>query len=291
MQRFAAALVAVCVLAPATARADVDDSALDAVLGGEVAVTLRNGTEAKGTLVSFTRTSIMIDDASVARSDVVALRLVSAPPIDENALRAAMGARVVVRLRDGREISGKLLAFTPEVLTLVGDDTIVRTVPRGELRALRHRALGRKFGIELGMLPGIMADADIGLFRAYVSGAFFFPAVTSGNIWGFSAGAGVGIPISPSTPALKIDVLAHANLLGVGSSCSVCGYPTAHTVAVGLAVGVHTTLDSGFTIGVMVPVIGWSATPDYHGTTNTAVSYYFISSGVSMAIGYMGYRF
>ena len=66
---------------------------------------------------------------------------------------------------------------------------------------------------------------------------------------------------------------------------------TSHTVAMGLAVGIHTTLASGFTIGLMAPVIGYSSTPNYNGTTNTGVSYYFISSAVSMALGYMGYRF
>jgi len=284
-------VVAAGVLSPAIARADVPDSALDAVLGGEVALERRAGPEASGVLLGFTADTITLDGTTVPRADVVALRLVSAAPVDEDTLRGAVGSRVVLRLRDGSRVDGKLLAFTSETVTLAGDDSIVRSVPRAQVRALRHRALRRKFGLELGLLPGVMADVDVGLFRAYVSGSIFFPAVMSGNIWGFSTGAGVGIPILPSTPALKIDVLAHFNVMGVASSCSVCDYPTAHTFALGLAVGIHTTLDSGFTLGVMLPVIGWSATPNYHGTTDTAVSYYFISSAVSMALGYMGYRF
>jgi hypothetical protein len=281
----------VVVLAPAIAQADVADSALDAVLGGEVTLHMKDGREQKGVLFGYTREAVTIGDASVPRGDVVTMQLVSAPPVGEDELRAAVGSRVVAKLRDGSETGGKLLSVTHDALTIVGDDKIVRTVSRAQLKALRHRALRRKFGLELGMLPGVMADVDVGLFRAYVSTSFFFPAVTSGNIWGISTGAGVGIPILPSSPALKIDVLAHMNVMGVGSSCSTCGYPTAHTFAVGAAVGVHSTLDSGFTLGVMIPVIGYSATPNYHGTTNTAVGYYFISSAVTMAIGYMGYRF
>ena len=287
----AASIFAASVVAPAIARADVADSALDAAAGGEVTLRLRDGHERKGVLLGYTHEAITVGDASVARADVVALQLVSAPPVGEEELRSAVGARIVVRLRDGSETGGKLLAVGSDAITIVGDDAIVHSVPRAQLRALRHRALRRKFGLELGMLPGLMADVDVGLFRAYVSSSFFFPAVTSGNIWGFSTGAGVGIPILASAPALKIDVLAHMNLMGVGSSCSSCGYPTAHTFAMGLAVGVHSTLASGFTLGVMIPVIGYSSTPGYHGASNTPVGYYFISSAVSMAIGYMGYRF
>ena len=281
----------VIMLAPAIARADVADASLDAVLGGEVALRLRDGREQKGVLLGHTRDAITLGDATVARADVVSVRLVSAPPIGEDELRSAVGSRVIVRLRDGSEAGGKLLAVAPDAITIVGGDSIVRSVARAQLRSIRHRALRRSFGVELGMLPGVMADVDVGLFRAYVSSSFFFPAVTAGNIWGFSTGAGASVPIMPSTPALKIDILGHMNVMGVGSSCSACGYPTAHTFAMGVAVGVHTTTDSGFTIGLMIPVIGYSATPNYHGTTNTAVGYYFISSAVSMAIGWMGYRF
>lgn len=286
-----AAVVTIGAFAPAIARADVADSALDAVLGGEVTLRLRDGHEQKGVLLGYTRDAVAVGDTSVPRAEVVAMKLVSAPPVGEDELRAAVGSRVVARLRDGSETGGKLLSIGGGALTIVGDDKIVHTVPRAQLKALRHRALRRKFGVELGMLPGVMADVDVGIFRAYVSSSFFFPAVTSGNIWGFSTGAGVGVPILPSAPALKVDVLAHMNVMGVGSSCSACGYPTAHTFAMGMAIGVHSTLDSGFTLGVMIPVIGYSATPGYHGATNTAVGYYFISSAVSMAIGYMGYRF
>ena len=282
--------VVVVMLASSIARADVADSALDAVLGGEVSLHMRDGHEQKGVLLHYTREAITVGEASVARADVVSMKLVSAPPVGEDELRAAVGSRVIARLRDGSETGGKLLAVGTD-LTIVSDDGIVHTVPRAQLVALRHRALRRKFGLELGMLPGVMADVDVGLFRAYVSSSFFFPAVTSGNIWGFSTGAGIGVPILKSAPALKIDVLGHMNVMGVGSACSACGYPTAHTFAMGVAVGVHSTLDSGFTLGLMIPVIGYSATPGYHGATNTAVGYYFISSAVSMAIGYMGYRF
>jgi len=286
-----AAIFGLGVLAPEVARADVADSALDAVLGGEVVLRSRDGREHKGLLRAYTHESVTVGDEGVSRADVLEVKLVTAPRVGEDELRSAVGSRVVARLRDGSETGGKLLSVAGSALTIVGDDSIVRTVPRGELRGLRHRALRRTFGLELGMLPSVMADVDVGLFRAYVSSTFFFPAVTSGNIWGFSTGAGVGIPIMKSSPALKVDVLGHMNVLGVGSACSSCGYPTAHTFAMGVAVGVHSTLDSGFTIGVMIPVIGYSATPNYHGTTNTAVGYYFISSAVSMAIGYMGYRF
>ena len=285
------AVVAAGVIAPAVARADVADSTLRAVLGGEVVLERRAGPPAKGVLVGFSADAITLSTARVPRAEVVALRLVSAPPVSEETLRGAVGARVTLRLRNASIVEGKLLAFTADSVTVVSDDSVVHDVPRGELRSLHYRATRRKFGLELGALPSVMADVDAGLFRAYVSTSIFFPAVMSGNVWGFSTGAGVAIPVLASSPALKIDVLAHLNLMGVSSACSACDYPTAHTFAFGLAVGVHTTLDSGFTFGLMLPVIGWSATPGYHGSSETGVSYYFISSAVSMAIGYLGYRF
>ena len=271
-------------------------SALKAVLGGEITLRLRNGQERTGVLRGLAADVITLegegsDALTVPRAEVVELRLVSPPPVEESALADALGDSVQLRLRDGQEHQGTLLNYTVEEITLIGADSVVHTVQRAELVEMRHRAELRKFGLNLGLPPGLMVDVDAGLFRAYFSGSVVFPAALEGKLWGFSSGLGVGIPVLPSEPRLKVDVLAHANVMGIESACSACNFPTVHVLGFGVAVGVHTTLDSGFTTGLTVPVIGYSVAPNHKGTPNAFVGHYYLSSAVSMPLLFIGYRF
>ncbi|MFO0550908.1 MAG: hypothetical protein U0271_21135 [Polyangiaceae bacterium] len=282
--------------APPSTDAAVPESALRAVLGGEVTLRLRDGSQRSGRLVAVTRDDVTLSAGAsnrtvLQRVELVELRLVSPPAVSDADLSQAMGDGVRLRLRDGGEETGRLQAFTADTLTLVGRDSVVRNVPRGEVAALGHIAANRQFGLNVSFLPGLMLDADVGLFRAYLSGSVVFPAALSGRLWGFSAGMGVTLPFLASTPELKIDILAHVNLMGVASACSACDYPTAHVFGFGLAVGMHHTFESGFTMGLTVPLIGYSVTPNYHGTTNAYVGEYYLSSAVGMPLLFMGYRF
>ncbi len=293
--------------APPAEPPSIADSSLRAVLGGEISLRLQDGGERRGVMVRFSSEAITLEHAdpqnedadrgnggaritTVPRREVAVLRLLSRPPVDDVLLRATAGEKVWVRERDGRERDGLLLSYSADSITLVENDDVVVDVPRGGIAELRQRVEKRRFGINLGLLPGLMLDADVGLFRSYVSGSIVFPAALEGKLWGFSTGLGVGVPISKSTPQFKVDVLAHANLMGVASQCSACNYPTAHVFGFGAAVGLHNTFDSGFTLGFTLPVMGYSVTPNYHGTANAYVGHYFLSSVVSMPLAYLGYR-
>lgn len=281
---------------PPTSQRSPSDSTLLALLGGVVALELAGGGERTGVLVEVAPNAVTLISPSdertvVPRADVSGVRVNELPPVTDAELAAASGDKVWLRERDGRVESGELLSFSPDAITLVGDDTAVTSVARGEVVAMGRQASRRRFGLNVSLLPGVMIDADVGLFRAYLSGSILFPAVVDGKIWGFSTGLGVNIPISRRVPQLKVDVLAHANLMGVVSACSACNYPTAHVLGFGVAAGVHTTLDSGFTVGATLPIIGYSVTPSYEGTENARVGYYYLSSAIGMPLAFMGYRF
>jgi small nuclear ribonucleoprotein (snRNP)-like protein len=276
--------------------APVSVTALRASLGGEVTLSLRDGSERAGVLVAVADETVTLAPSGAAnltldRAAIVQLRLGAASPITDAKLNAALGDEVWLELRDGPSAGGVLLSFTPDTVVLVDDRSVVHSVARGQLTDLGRRAGRRRFGANVSLLPGLMADVDIGLFRAYMSGSVVFPAALSGKLWGFSTGLGLDLPVSRRMPDLKIDIMAHANLMGVDSACSACNYPTAHVFGFGLAAGVHTTLDSGFTAGLTAPVIGYSVTPHYHGTTNAKFGYYYLSSLVGMPLAFMGYRF
>ena len=292
-------------LIPALAGADppgseaahiASEPALQALLGGLVIVRLQDGEELQGVLLSFDAQVLTLQGTSdqplsVTRAEVTQLRLVSPPPASGTALRNAQGKRIWIRLRHGEEQSGQLLEFTPDTLLLVDSDAVVHSVSRAQVEAFRREADRRQIGVSLGLLPGLMIDADIGIFRSYISGSIVFPAALDGKLWGVSTGVGVALPVWPAVPEFRLDVLTHLNLMAVESACEACGYPTAYVFGFGLAVGIHTTLDTGFTIGMTVPVIGYSVTPNYKGSGNAAVGHYFLSSAVSMPLGFVGYRF
>lgn len=280
------------------AQTTVGADALQALIGGQVVVETRDGRKVEGRLVATEVDAVQVKTSKappvrVLRADIAQIRLVDDPAAGTESLTDALGETIHLRLADGRKKVGRLLGFTATTLTVVDADGRVEAMMRGDVVALTHGppSDAPRVGVSLSVLPGVMVDLDVGLVRAYINASLFFPAVFSGRIWGLSAGAGVGIPVSPKTPMFKIDVLAQMSIMGSDSACSTCEYPTAYTYAFGLAVGVHTTLDNGFTAGLTVPIIGYSVTPEYKGSGDTAVGYYYLASAVGMPLGFLGYRF
>ena len=298
-------LASLCFAAPAAAEdtgsttpPGINADALRAIVGGQVVLHMRDGRKLQGRLVGVEADGVQLKTSAptplrVAGADIAQIRLIDDPAAGAESLADALGETIHLRLADGRKKVGRLLGFNAMTLTMVDSDGKVEAMMRADIVELTHGppSDAPRVGVSLSLLPGVMVDLDVGLVRAYVNASLFFPAVFSGRIWGLSAGAGVGIPVSPKTPMFKIDVLAQMSIMSSDSACSTCDYPTAYTYAFGLAVGVHTTLDNGFTAGLTVPIIGYSVTPDYKGSGETAVGYYYLASAVGMPLGFLGYRF
>lgn len=274
----------------------VDEFSLLACLGGRVAWTDVGGASGEGVLLHVTseRVEISNDDGTTTlleRERLATLKLLAAGPATQLELHRNLGESVWLKLRDGTEYAGRLHAFDATSVALVGADDGVRSVPRGRVESLESRAARRRFGVHLSLLPGVMVDADHGIFRGYLNAALAFPAALDGKLWGVSAGLGVGLPILDRRKSFKLDVLANVNVMGVETACPNCNYPDANIYGFGVAAGFHDTLANGFSFGVTVPILGYAVAPNYVGSTNAHVGNYYLSGAVAMPLGFVGYRF
>ena len=274
----------------------LETSHLQALLGATLSVTLKDGQTTEGALMSVRGQALQLlkkDKAQVTVQISQIVRVVLQTPSAASAsqLRTMQGKRIALTLQDESKLKAELVGFTEQAILLVDDDGAVRSVERAQVAELRRELAERHVGVALSLVPGIMVDVNWKLLRAYVNASFVLPAALNGELWGISAGIGVSLPVLPSVPEFRLDVLAHSNLMAVESACEACGYPTAYVIGFGLALGVHATLDNGFTAGMTIPIIGYSETPNYKGSTNAKVGQYFLSSAVGMPLAFLGYRF
>jgi hypothetical protein len=153
----------------------------------------------------------------------------------------------------------------------------------------------RHLGINLSLAPGVDVDLDYGLFHGFIAGSLVMPAATDGGLYGFSTGLGLGIPVAPHNPRLRLDVFAHFNVMHFGSTCFNCGSMASQmTYGFGLGLGLHYTWDNGLTLGFTTPVLGYSVTPGTGGSDSyggARVANYYLSSAIGMPLGFIGYRF
>jgi hypothetical protein len=188
---------------------------------------------------------------------------------------------VVVRLRDGAEARGTLLSSDAEQLVLArAPSGEVVALPRRDVAGLRlvaapgpaappaeaadeapAEAKPRFVGLQLGFAPSVMLDLDHGLLYAFANVSLLSLIVTqyayfngpgaASQVFVAAAGAGVSfLPFGGRSPW-------HLDLFGlVGlDNWRGSGAP-GFNLSLGLGVGVHCTLPSGFTVGFKLPVIG-----------------------------------
>lgn len=232
------------------------------------------------------------------------------PAVSDASLRAVKDRQVAVRLRDGTEAAGTLLAFEADSITLVAPFGEVRTVSRADVVALRliiaqpvpntaspppsaPPGPERHFAVGLGIVPGIAIDVDYGLFHGFANYDIVFPLASGGNWQPASLGLGAGFKVSPSRPALRLDLFGHLNVMS-GSSLST---NNGVVIAFGAGLGLHYTWNNGITLGFTVPLVGYSvaitSSPIYFNnyTASAAVANYYFSSALALPLGFLGYRF
>lgn len=253
-----------------------------------------------------------------------------APAVSPAVLQALKDRMVILRLRDGREVFGRVLGTGETVVMATVDGTVfelpagtivaARLAPapaplppptiapeqpraaRGDedteaLRAPRRPERPRYVGVTFGLAPSVNIDVDYGLFHGFATGSLVFPMATSGQLLPFSVGAGFGVPVSSKRPNLKLDLFFMvAPIAGYSPSGGGGGL-----LAAGVGLGMHYTWDNGLTMGFTAPILGYSTpidcTPDPtygYGCTNesgSAVGMFYLAGAMALPLGFLGYRF
>ena len=237
--------------------------------------------------------------------------------VPDSSLRAVVDKMIAIRLQNGQATGGRLLAFDGETVTLAAANGEVYSIPRSEVSGIKLLASiapegpppmafvtpqepippapqTRTFAINLSLAPGFAVDLDQGLFHGFANAALIFPIATDGKLFGFSLGAGAGIPVIARYPGFKLDLFGHVNLMSEESySYDEFFNPTTPsnevTFAFGVGVGIHYTMQNGFTVGLTCPILGYSVAS--RGNSNGGADGYYMSSAVTMPLGFLGYRF
>jgi hypothetical protein len=196
--------------------------------------------------------------------------------------------------------TGRVIGFDAVTVTIsVAPDNEVVTVPRAQLARVilvddqpaagpeRPRMISAQFGI-----PGtLMVDYDRELFHAFSSANVLAPILTaSSHPWiAASVGAGVSIPLSPTTH-WKFDVFGQVLPLHITSFYTY--------LAFGVGAGFHYTAASGFSVGITLPVIGASrrlgSSPygyDAPYRYSDSLGNYYLAAFIGMPLVTFGYRF
>jgi hypothetical protein len=248
------------------------------------------------------------------------------PSVADVTLRAVKDHNVTAATSQGTVVTGKLLAFEPDSVTLALADGTLVTLARAQITSLRlaerptaatvitapplatpseaieGRTEGepaetqkpRYFGVHLGMAPGVALDVDYSYFHAFASTSFLFPLVTSGQVFtAFTAGVGATFPLNEHW---RFDLFGHvAPMFWQQYGYSTGGQQLTPYVAIGVGMGFHYTASSGWCIGVKLPLLGGAVTGDrpYGGTSSVgeAVGYYYLASAMSLPVFSFGYRF
>lgn len=233
-------------------------------------------------------TCALLAFATVARADV-----------PDASLRAITGRVVRLELDGLPAVEGRLVAFEAATVTLVvsGSNEVV-TTPRDKLQhviAIDAATVPEKlrvFALQFSLLGTVAGDVDYRGFHGFASTNLLLPIMTaSGNsTWLAGAlGGGVSIPLS-TTSRWKLDVFGEVLPLRTTSYYTY--------LAFGVGAGFHYTASSGFSLGITVPVVGFStrlgSSPTGYDASfryNDSVGYYYLAAIAGMPLVTMGYRF
>lgn len=144
--------------------------------------------------------------------------------------------------------------------------------------------------MHLGLSPGIAADFEFGMFYMFLSASPLATLASSGNVFGFCAGAGLSITL-PSR--WHFDVFADVAPLWWKGGPSSFGQEASY-VGLGVGIGFHYTSPRGWAIGFKAPLLG--AAPTLGGTgsgydVTAATEMFYLANVVSLPMVSLGYRF
>jgi hypothetical protein len=244
-------------------------------------------------------------------------RAAAASAVPDASFRAVRDHRVTIETTGG-SVTGKLLSFEPDSVTLALSDGQVVTILRAQVTGLRIAPVAeerpievgspapapaaaleppeqpRYVGVHIGLAPGIAVDVEYGLFYGFAATAPLFPLVTSGQFFGFILGGG----ISP-----KVSRHWHFDLFGTVSPIWWTGLASYNEqsmlIGLGIGAGLHYTSPNGWSFGFKVPLLGAAIAARYcpgfsyycNYSLGTATGVYYMSNLISLPIVSFGYRF
>ena len=247
------------------------------------------------------------------------LRVAEAPPLEtrpspgdeevpEASFRAVAGREVSVRFADRTEVRGQLLAVENGHFTISTDTGRIMTFAVGNAVDLRLVTPTRSTIGESGARPtdstpsgvGIFTgfplltsgfDVEAGHFYGFVSTSILLPVIAHTNplIYGFAVGAGGSFSISSESP-WRFDafaVVAPLFVSGLFDSNS-----TDDVIAFGVGVGLHATFESGLTVAIKVPILGYSLDniANANRDASTRLIGFYLFTAASQPLLSFGYR-
>ncbi len=231
------------------------------------------------------------------------------PTVSSATLQAVKDQVVILRMQDGTEVTCRVLQVAGErvvVARLPGNDVVelpimavfsvrllsagvplaVAPVGREEEALARARTPGkpRHLALNLGVAPALNIDVDVGLFHGFLNGSLVFPIATQGQWLAFSAGLGIGIPVSPRQPNLKLDIFAMVAPMRLDKDT---------WVGIGVGLGLHYTWNNGLTLGFTVPILGYAvhAGGSQYTSSGDGAAYFYLAGATGLPLGFIGYRF
>ena len=250
----------------------------------------------------------------------------SASAVPDAAFSAMRDQQVSLLLRGGARVNGRLIAVQPDSVTVIRlEDNTVVVVPRAEITVLQASGraaaapqpprmeyvepppavapnIDRHIGFMFGGGPIVVGfDADYRPFYGFVSAGLALPLFTTDHLGAVSLGLGGSWRLRPSSN-WQIDVFAHGTVgFGYKTYNYICDGPNFGSPcrdvyisgtygAVGVGIGFHYTMPSGFTAGFKVPLIGGA----FGGPVTDAPSsgaLYYLATSISFPVATIGYRF
>jgi hypothetical protein len=216
--------------------------------------------------------------------------------VPDASLRAMTGHEVRLEVDGEPEVEGRLVGFEEEWVTVArSGNAEVISVRREKLAKIhvvdapeRERIVGAHFGATVSLA----VDAQWRAFYGFVNGNVLFPLTTVAgtNSWiALSTGGGVTFPLAKGS-RWRFDLFGLVLPLYLGGSYTYLG--------LGAGIGLRFETHAGFSFGVKVPVIGYSArighspygydSPFHAGY---GFAYYYLAAAMGMPLLSVGYRF
>ncbi|HZS37432.1 MAG TPA: hypothetical protein VFF06_11435 [Polyangia bacterium] len=242
-----------------------------------------------------------------------------AAPVADATYRALRDRVVALRLRDGSEVIGQVIADDSAVVTLalapsrrvctvakydVVDVRLADAAPAsssapiasqpgapveaGESPNLTLTAPApereRHFGLNFGFSPSVDLDVDAGMFHGFLNANLVLPMASDGQLLAFGIGGGVSFHVRPRSH-WRLDVFAAVTPVRWSNGSD-------WAVGMGVGLGAHYTMNNGFTIGFKTPVLGYSVgSQGLTGSSGSATAMYYLTGVMGLPVVSIGYRF
>jgi hypothetical protein len=210
------------------------------------------------------------------------------PVVPDVVLRAVGDRPVRLKRQDRTETRARILSVDRSTVVVALDPTqTVVAIPRAEivevqlLEAAAPPERARHAGIAASIAPGLALDVDYRLFYAFFNFDFVLPATFAGKFIAFAGGGGVNFRLGQRS-RWKMEAFALV---------APIEFNREWWVGLGAGIGFHWTSPSGFTVGIKLPILGYTATTDPFTKVAQRFQYFYMAAAAGLPVLAVGYRF